>query len=70
MILSFTFLAKRTVQLFVIMLSNAEENLRASRPNIVSHCLYVDHSPKGKIGAGGSGQVCSVMCEKIVDLSI
>lgn len=57
MVVSFTFLEKRAVQMFLIMLSSAEDNLRASRPNIVSQCLTVDQSPKGKIGAGGAGQV-------------
>eukprot|EP00750_Incisomonas_marina_P025292 INCI5370.1.p1 GENE.INCI5370.1~~INCI5370.1.p1 ORF type:complete len:1421 (-),score=221.58 INCI5370.1:353-4615(-) len=57
MVVSFGFLQRRAVQLFLIMLSTAEDNLRASRPNIVHQCLYVDQTANGKIGAGGSGQV-------------
>ena len=41
MVVSFTFLERRALQLFLIMLSTAEDNLRASRPNIVHQCLYV-----------------------------
>ena len=41
MVVSFGFLQRRAVQLFLIMLSTAEDNLRASRPNIVHQCLCV-----------------------------